>query len=61
MGLRNADEAVHDAPNGAKQADEGRGRADRGEDAGAARHLAAGRLLDVLKLPGDALLEAVCA
>ena len=36
--LRDADEAVHDAPHGAEQADEGRGGADGGEDAGAADH-----------------------
>src|SRR5262249_26342640 len=34
--LRNADEAVHDAPHRAEQADEGGCRADRGEKAGAA-------------------------
>src|SRR6202040_667882 len=59
--LRDADEAVHDAPDRAEQADEGGSRADRGKDTGAARHFAAGRLLDALELPGDALLEAVAA
>ena len=59
--LGDADEAVHDAPDRAEQADEGRGRADGGEDAGAARNLAARRHLDALELPGDALLQAVAA
>ena len=35
--LRNADEAVHDAPDGAEQPHEGSGRADRGENPGGAR------------------------
>ncbi len=34
--FRNADEAIHDAPHGTKQADEWCGRADGGENAGAA-------------------------
>src|SRR3954468_20166949 len=37
--LGDADEAVHDAPYGAEQADERRGCPDRGEEAGAARNL----------------------
>ena len=48
--FRDTDEAVHDAPDRAEEADEGCGRP-------ATRHLAAGRLLDALELPGDALLE----
>ena len=36
----NTDEAVHDAPNGAEQADKGRGRPDRAENGDALRHLA---------------------
>jgi len=38
MRLRDADEAVHDAPNRAEQADKGRCGADRGQDARAARN-----------------------
>jgi biopolymer transport protein ExbB len=41
MQLRDPDEAVNDAPHRAEQADEGRGRTDGGEDAGAAQHLPA--------------------
>ena len=57
--FRNADEAVHDAPDGAEQADERRGRADGREHAGAARHVRGRRRLDALEPRGDALLDAV--
>ena len=57
--LRDADEAVHDAPHRAEQADERRGGADGGEDAGAADHLAAGGGLEPLQPRGDAFLHAV--
>ena len=56
--VRDADEAVHDAPHGAEQADEGRGRADGGEQPHAAADAAARRRLDALEQPGDALLQA---
>ena len=36
VGFRDADEAVHDAPHRAEKPDEGRGRPDGGENAGAA-------------------------
>src|SRR5580698_9703772 len=57
--LRNPDEAVHDAPYRAEQADEGRGGADGGEDAGAAQHLPPDPGLDALEPRRDALLDAV--
>ena len=47
--FRDADEAVHDAPDGAEQADERAGRADGGENAGAARHAPARCRLDALE------------
>src|SRR5271168_1899473 len=56
--LRDADEAVHDAPHRAEQADEGRGGADGGEDAGAAQHLPPDAR-DALEPRRDALLDAV--
>ena len=56
--LRDADEAVHDAPHRAEQSDERRGGADGGENAGAADHLPAGGGLDALQPRGDALLHA---
>src|SRR6185436_5275379 len=56
--LRDADEAVHDAPYGAEQANERRGRADGGEHAGSLVHLAASRNLQAGELDGDALLDA---
>ena len=56
--LRDADEAVHDAPHGAEQPDERRGRADGGEQAGAAPRLARGRVQDALEHGFDALLDA---
>src|SRR6516164_7379499 len=37
MRFRDADEAVHDAPDGAEQADEGGGRTDGGKHTGAAQ------------------------
>src|SRR5271170_3261731 len=56
--LRDPDEAVHDAPHRAEQADERRGRADGGEDAGAAQHPPSDRCLDALEPRRDALLDA---
>ena len=55
--LGDADEAVHDAPHGAEQADEGRGGADGGEHAGAWLMLAAAGGSQAFG-PGDALLDA---
>jgi hypothetical protein len=59
MRLRDADEAVHDSPHRAEEADEVRGRANGGENAGAARDPAARPDLDPLEARGDALLDAV--
>src|SRR5581483_5825334 len=53
----NADEAVHDAPYGAEQADERGGGADGGEHAGAPVHLPARGQLEPRQPGGDALLE----
>src|SRR5579883_2276769 len=59
MRLRDADEAVHDAPHRAGEADERRGRPDGGEHAGGAADPAAERRLDALEARSDALLDAV--
>ena len=56
--LGDADEAVHDAPHRAEQADERRRGADGGEHAGALVHVAAGRDLEPRQARGDALLDA---
>src|SRR5262245_14990012 len=56
--LRDADEAVHDAPDGPEQSDEGRGRADGGEHAGAAQNAPPVARLDALEARRDALLDA---
>ena len=55
MRFRDADEAVHDAPDGAEQSDEGRGRADGGENARAARQSSPDRRLDAFDRGGKAL------
>ena len=57
--FRDADEAVHDAPDRAEQADEGRGRADGGEHAGAAQHPPRAGRLDALEARRDPLLDAL--
>ena len=59
MRLGDADEAVHDAPDGAEQADEGRHGADGGQNAHAAPDVLHGGGLDPLELPGHPLLDAV--
>ena len=59
MRLRDADEAVHDPPYRAEQADEGGGGADGGQHAGAARDAAGAGSLDPFEPRGDALLDAV--
>ncbi len=58
-GARDADEAVHDAPDRAEEADEGTDRADRGQHARAARQTAAGIGDDALQPPAHALLQGV--
>ena len=55
--LGDADEAVHDAPDRAEQADERRRGADGGEHAGALVHVAAGRRPRAGQARGDALLD----
>src|SRR5262249_62367197 len=57
--FRDAEEGVPDAPAGAEQADEGRGRADGGEHAGAAQHAPAAARFDALEPRRDPLLDAV--
>ena len=57
--LRDADEAVHDAPYGAEQADEGPDGTDGRENAGAAVHPPAGCRLDAFEPRGDTFLHAV--
>ena len=54
-----ADEAVHDAPDRAEQADERRDGADGGQNTHAAPNAVHGGCLDPFELPGNALLDPV--
>ncbi len=56
--FRDADEAVHDAPYGAEQADERRRRADGGQHARTRVHVAAGRRREPVEPRSNALLDA---
>ena len=56
--LRDADKAIHDAPNRAEKSDKRSNGADGCKNAGASDHFAAGCGLDALKTQGDALLHA---
>src|SRR3989442_3972672 len=58
MRLRDADETVHDAPDGAEQADEGGGRADGGKHAGAAQDPSSVACFDALEARRDSFLDA---
>src|SRR5215831_14131135 len=58
MRLRDADEAVHDAPDGAEQADEGGGRTDGGKHAGAAQDPSPIACFDALEARRDPFLDA---
>ena len=58
LGFRNTDEAVHDAPDRAKQADEWRRRADRREQAHALPDGARFGADDLRKYVSDPLLDA---
>src|SRR5258708_21313504 len=58
MRFRDADEAVHDSPDGAKQADEGGGRTDGGKHAGAAQDPSPEACFDALEAGSDLLLSA---
>src|SRR6516165_12282244 len=58
MRFRDADEAVHDAPYSAKQADEGRGRTDGGKHAGAAQDPSPEACFDALEARSDPFLDA---
>src|SRR5262249_53381208 len=57
--LRNADEAVHDSPHRAEQADERRGRADGRQHARAAHHQPSAVGFDPFKAGSDPLLDPV--
>ena len=59
--LRDADEAVHDAPDGAEQPDERRGRADGGQRRHAVAHRARLRARDFGETRRGALLDAAFA
>src|SRR6516162_11134856 len=58
MRLRDADEAVHDAPDGTEQADEGGGRTNGGKHAGAAQDPPPVACFDALETRRDPLLDA---
>src|SRR6516225_2466996 len=58
MRLRYPDEAVHDAPNGAEQSDEGSGCADAGQHAGAAQDSPSVGRFDPLEPQPDPPLDA---
>src|SRR5262249_40305478 len=58
MRLGDADEAVHDAPDGAEQADEGGGRTDGGKHAGAAQDPSPVACFDARETRRDPLLDA---
>src|SRR5260221_14280192 len=59
MRFRDADEAVHDSPDVAKQADEGGGRTDGGKHAGAAQDPSPEACFDALEAGSGPLLEAL--
>nr|GEX60363.1 hypothetical protein [Tanacetum cinerariifolium] len=58
LGFSDADEAVHDAPNSAEQAYEGRSRTDGGEHTSAHAHVAATGCDQSLKTESNAFLDA---
>src|SRR5260221_11496358 len=58
MRFRDADEAVHDSPDVAKQADEGGGRPDGGKHAGAAQDPSPEACFDALEAGSDPFLYA---
>src|SRR6516225_938479 len=58
MRFRDADEAVHDAPDGAEQADEGGGRTDGGKHTGAAQDPSPVACFDALEARRDSFLDA---
>src|SRR6516162_6079673 len=58
MRFRDADEAVHDAPYGAEQADERGGRTDGGEHTGAAQDPSPEACFDALEAGSDPFLDA---
>src|SRR5262249_51611035 len=58
MRLRDADEAVHDAPDGTEQADEGGGRTDSGKHAGAAQDPSPVACFDALEARRNSFLDA---
>src|SRR5262245_37677308 len=58
MRFRDADEAVHDSPDGAEQADEGGGRTDGGKHASAAQDPSPEVCFDALEAGSDPFLDA---